>query len=182
MKPETINVSVGTAANMRDEIEKGRSTADVVLIDVEGSPNAALTLAVAFANLVVIPAKISAPDVEDGIGTLKLVRDMAHASRREIPHGFLWSEVSPAIRSREMINLEAQVTNAGIPVIARVFQRSAFAAMFSFATTLNHLPPEEVTGIEKAKGDALKLTDAIDALLSPQSSPTTGQSNHEVAA
>ena len=115
MKPETINVSVGTAANMRDEIEKGRSTADVVLIDVEGSPNAALTLAVAFANLVVIPAKISAPDVEDGIGTLKLVRDMAHASRREIPHGFLWSEVSPAIRSREMINLEAQVTNAGIP-------------------------------------------------------------------
>ena len=54
--------------------------------------------------------------------------------------------------------------------------------MFSFATTLNHLPPEEVTGIEKAKGDALKLTDAIDALLSPQSSPTTGQSNHEVAA
>ena len=117
---------------MRAEIEKARSLADVVLIDVEGTPNAALTLAVAYADLVIIPAKISPPDVEDGMATVKLVQDMAHAARRNIPYGFLWSKVPPAIRSREMVNLESQVEQAGIPVLGRIFQRTAFSSMLSF--------------------------------------------------
>jgi chromosome partitioning protein len=164
-KPANITVSEANAANMRDEIERARANADVVLIDVEGTANAALTLAVAYANFVIVPAEISPPDVEDGLTTVKLIRDMGHASRRDIPHGFLWSNVPPAIRSREMINLEAQVTEAQIPVITKIFQRSAFAALFSFATTLDHLPPSEVPGIDKAKGDAIRLTDAIDLMI-----------------
>jgi len=178
-KPAEITVSDANAATIREEIEKARKHAEVVLIDVEGTANAALTLAVAYSNLVIIPATISPPDVEDGIGTLKLIQDMAHASRREIPHGFLWSNVPPAIRSREMINLEAQIAEAQIPVIGRVFQRSAFAALFSFATTLDHLPPSEVTGIEKAKSDAIRLTDAIDLMITGKPKPGSA---HEAAA
>ena len=65
---------------MREEIEKARVAPEVIIIDLKGSANAALTLAVAFANLVIILANVSPPDVEDGIATLKLVRDMAAAS------------------------------------------------------------------------------------------------------
>lgn len=176
VKPEGITVSEANASTMRDEIEKARVADDVVLIDVEGTANAALTLAVAYANAVIVPAEISPPDVEDGIGTIKLIQDMAHASRRHIPYGFLWSNVPPAIRSREMINLETQVAEAGIPVIGRIFQRSAFAAIFSFATTLDELPPSEVAGIEKAKGDALRLADAIDLMIN------SANANDEAAA
>ena len=168
VKPQAITVSEANAGTMRDEIEKARAAVDVVLIDVEGTANAALTLAVAYANLVIVPAEISPPDVEDGLGTIKLIQDMSHVSQRQIPHGFLWSNVPPAIRSREMMNLEAQVAEAKIPIIGRVFQRSAFAAMFSFATTLEELPPSEVSGIEKAKGDAVRLTDAIALMINPQ--------------
>jgi chromosome partitioning protein len=81
VKPESITVSEAVAGTMRDEIEKARARADVVLIDVEGTANAALTLAVAYANLVIVPAEISPPDVEDGLATIKLVQDMADASR-----------------------------------------------------------------------------------------------------
>lgn len=178
-KPAEITVSEANAATMRDEIEKARKQADVVLIDVEGSANAALTLAVAFSNVVIVPAMISPPDVEDGIGTLKLILDMAHASRREIPYGFLWSNVPPAIRSREMINLEAQIAEAKIPVIGRIFQRSAFAALFSFGTTLDQLPRSEVSGIDKAKSDAIRLADAINLMITGQGKPDT---THEAAA
>ena len=175
VKPEAITVSEATSANMRDEIEKARRKADVVLIDVEGSANAALTLAVAYANLVIIPANISPPDVEDGLATIKLVQDMAHAARRPIPYGFLWSNVPPAIRSREMVNLENQVAEAGLPVIGRVFQRTAFSSMFSFQTTLDELPPAEVSGLDKAKADASRLTDAIDLLINPQATTSTSK-------
>ena len=44
-KPDAISVSDAGAAKIRDEIEKASSVADVVLIDVEGTANAALTLA-----------------------------------------------------------------------------------------------------------------------------------------
>ena len=164
-KPASITVSEAEAGNMRAAIENAASRAEVVLIDVEGTANAALTLAVAYANAVIIPAQMSPPDVEDGLATIRLVQDMAHASRRVIPYGLLWSNVPPAIRSREMINLESQVAEAGIPVIGRVFQRAAFAAIYSFATTLDELPPSEVTGIDKAKGDVVRLTDALDLLM-----------------
>lgn len=177
VKPPAITTSEANGTTMRAEIERARAIADVVLIDVEGSANAALTLAVAYADVVLVPATISPPDVEDGIATIKLIQDMAHASRREIPHGFLWSNVPPAIRSREMINLESQVAQAGIPVISRVFQRMAFSSMFSFQTTLDELPSSEVSGISKAKGDATRLTDAIEALMNPRQGATA-----EVAA
>ena len=172
VKPQTIAVSEANSANMRDEIEKARANADVVLIDVEGTANAALTLAVAYSNLVIIPATISPPDVEDGLATVKLIQDMAHASRREIPHGFLWSSVPPAIRSREMVNLESQVEKAKIPVIGRVFQRTAFSSMFSFQTTLDELPPSEVSGIDKAKADVIRIIDAIDLMMNTPATTT----------
>jgi chromosome partitioning protein len=167
VKPEAITVSEANGATMRDEIEKARAKADVVLIDVEGSANAALTLAVAYSNLVLVPAMMSYPDVEDGLATVKLIQDMAHASRREIPHGFLWSAVPPAIRSREMVHLESQVEQAKIPVIGRIIQRTAFSSMFSFQTTLDELPPSEVSGIDKAKADVIRLTDAIELMMNP---------------
>ncbi len=164
-KPTSITVTEANATNMRAEIEKASRAADVVLIDVEGTANAALTLAVAYANAVIIPAQMSPPDVEDGLTTIQLVQDMAHASRRVIPYGLLWSNVPAAIRSREMMNVEKQISDAGVPVLGRVFQRSAFAAIYSFATTLDELPPTEVTGIDKAKADVIRLTDALDLLM-----------------
>jgi len=164
-KPVDITVSEATAANIRAEIDQATNLAEVVLIDVEGSANAALTLAVAYANAVIIPATMSSPDVEDGLATIQLVQDMAHASRRVIPYGLLWTNVQPAIRSRETMNLENQVAEAKIHVLGRVFHRSAFTAIFSFATTLDELPPREVSGIDKAKGDVVRLTDALDLLM-----------------
>jgi chromosome partitioning protein len=163
--PPSITVEEATAANMRRVIEKAALRADVVLIDVEGTANAALTLAVAYSNIVIIPARLSPPDVEDGLATAQLVQDMAHAARRTIPYGLLWSCVPSAIRSREMTNLEAQVLNAKIPVIGSVFQRAAFAALFSFGVTLDALPKSEVPGLDKAKADAKRLTESLRAML-----------------
>jgi len=171
VKPENITVSEASSANMRDEIEKAQTVADVVLIDVEGTANAALTLAVASANLVIIPAMISPPDVEDGLTTIKLIQDMEHVARRAIPHGFLWCSVPPAIKSREMTNLESQVEQAKIPVIGRVYQRTAFSSMFSFQTTLDELPPTEVSGIDKAKADVIRITDAIELMMNKPATP-----------
>jgi chromosome partitioning protein len=164
----SITASKANGKTMRAEIEKARKHADVVLIDVEGSANAALTMAIGYSNAVLIPATMSPPDVEDAMATFKLVQDMADAGRGYIPCGLVWSNVPPAIRSREMVNLEAQVAEAKIPVVGRVMQRTAFSSLFSFMKPLDELPPSEVSGLDKAKADAIRLTDGIALLLNPQ--------------
>ena len=44
--------------------------------------------------------------------------------------------------------------------------------MFSFQTTLDELPPIEVSGLDKAKADAIRLTDAIETLTNPVTNST----------
>jgi chromosome partitioning protein len=147
--------------------------ADVVLIDVEGSANASVAFAIGYADVVIVPANPSAPDVEDAISTVKLVRDMGSVARRTIPHALLWSRVPSAIRSREMGALEAQIGEGGIPVLGRVHERTAYKSLFSYATTLDHLPPAEVPGVEKAKAEAARLAGAVGELIRTSSTTTT---------
>ena len=57
-------------------------------------------------------------------------------------------------------------------LLRRIFQRTAFSSMFSFQTTLDELPPSEVSGLDKAKADAIRLTDAIERLMKPDANST----------
>jgi chromosome partitioning protein len=176
-KPASITASQADEKNLRQEVEKARKAADVVLIDVEGSANASVAFAIGYADVVIVPANPSAPDVEDAISTVKLVRDMGGVARRLIPHALLWSRVPTAIRSREMDSLEAQIGEGGIPVIGRVHERTAYKSLFSYATTLDHLPQSEVPGVEKAKAEAAILAAAVGELIR-----SAGVSASEVAA
>ncbi len=176
-KPASITASQADEKNLRQEVERARGAADVVLIDVEGSANASVAFAIGYADAVIVPANPSAPDVEDAISTVKLVRDMGGVARRTIPHALLWSRVPTAIRSREMDALQAQIGEGGIPVVGYVHERTAYKSLFSYGTTLDHLPPGEVPGIEKARAEAAKLAEAVGVLISTAQATRT-----EVAA
>ena len=164
-KPATVTASQADEKNLRQEVERARQAADVIVIAVEGSANASVAFAIGYADVVIVPANPSAPDVEDAISTVKLVRDMSGVARRTIPHALLWSRVPTAIRSREMEALEAQIREGGIPVLGRVHERTAYKSLFSYATTLDHLPPAEVPGVEKAKAEAAALAAAVGELI-----------------
>lgn len=164
-KPEGISASRADDKTIRGEIERARGVADLVLIDVEGSANMSVALAIGYADAVLVPANPSAPDVEDAIATVALIRDTEGMARRHIPHGLLWSRVPPAIRSREMDALAAQVGEGAILVVGQVHERTAYKSLFSFATTLDQLPPGEVPGIAKAQAEAAQLAEAVVGLI-----------------
>lgn len=173
-KPAAISAVQADEKNLRSEVETARRDRDVVLIDVEGSANATVAFAIGFADAVIIPANPSAPDVEDAINTVRLVRDMSGVARRDIPHGLLWSRVPTAIRSREMEALQQQVRAGGVPVIGRVHERTAYKSLFSFATTLDRLPVREVPGVDKARAEASVLAAAVGAMMREAHSEATG--------
>lgn len=164
-KPDTITASQADEKTLRQQIEDASRSADVVLIDVEGSANLSVALAIGYADAVLIPANLSAPDVEDAVSTVAMIRDMEGAARRSIPHGLVWSRVPTAIRSRETDALAEQVRAGGITIVGAIHDRTAYRSLFSFSTTLDQLPPAEVPGIEKAKAEATALAAAVIELI-----------------
>ncbi|NMN07532.1 MULTISPECIES: ParA family protein [unclassified Novosphingobium] len=163
--PSNVTVVAADERTLRAAVEEGRGLADVVLIDVEGSANMAVTFAVGLSDAVIVPANPSAPDVEDAISTVAMIRDTAAMARRSIPHALLWTRVPSAIRSREFAALEDQVREGGIPTIGRVYERTAYKSLFSFTTTLDRLPPAEVPGLAKARAEAADLAARVAQLI-----------------
>jgi len=164
-KPANITASQADEKSLRKEVEAARAVADVILIDVEGSANTSVAFAIGYADAVIVPANPSAPDVEDAIATVRLIRDMGDVARRAIPHALLWSRVPTAIRSREMDALEGQIADGGIPVLGAVHERTAYKSMFSYSTTLDQLPVNEVPGVHKARSEAAKIAAAVGDLI-----------------
>ena len=152
-----INVIAADVMTLRKSIKEARSSADLVLIDLEGTKNAETTVAVAAADYTIVPANPSAPDVEDAIETVMLLRSLEDHER----HGVLWCRVPTTFISRESLALQAQVAAARIPIIGGVTERTAYKSMYSFGTTLHGLNPKHVPGLKAARAEALVLATQV---------------------
>lgn len=164
-KPDNVTVTAATHETLRATIKSCQAENDVVIIDVEGSANMSLALAFGSADAVIIPANQSAPDVEDAVATIALIRDTEAIANRKIPHGLLWTRVTQAIRSREVKALEEQIEEAGVPVLGKVSERTAYKSMFSYSATLAGLPSKEVPGLDKAEKEAALLALSVAQLI-----------------
>jgi chromosome partitioning protein len=163
--PGGLTVSAADHTTLRKAMNAAAAKADLVIIDVEGSANFSLAIAAQISDAVIIPANLSAPDVEDAVATVALIRDSAGVNSQPTPHGLLWSRVPAAIRSREIAALESQIAESDIFVIGRIVERTAYKSLFSYNTTLANLPKGEVPGLDKANAEAAELAAQVVALI-----------------
>jgi chromosome partitioning protein len=164
--PESISVITADAKTLVGIIRAAELENDVVLIDVEGSANMTVPLAIAHAHYVAIPANPSAADVEDAIETVALVNDIPNTSGRPPVHAVLWTRVPTGFRTREFTALAKQLDEAGIPVCPVVLsERSAYKSLISYGTTLDRLPKDEVPSLDKARDEGRALADVISAAI-----------------
>ena len=160
--PATISV-------VKAAIAKGRQDADFVIVDLEGSANASIMMAVGFSDLSIIPANPSAPDVAAALGAVKAIRTVSNIAQRPVNHALLWSRM-PTFRSRETTALEEQIRQAGIPILGQIMERTAYRSLFSFQTVLENLDRSEVPGVDKAIAESNRLGDAVlDMLIAAKS-------------
>jgi hypothetical protein len=86
-------------------------------------------------------------------------KDQERPMRRTIPHAVLLTRVSAAIQSRGLKAAEHQLVEHRVDVFeTRLIEREAFKALFSFNTTLDELGPEDVSGLERARDNAVAFT------------------------
>jgi chromosome partitioning protein len=145
------------------DLREAQATADLVLIDLEGTANQAMLYAAGKANLVLVPAQPSRFDVVEAVKTVGVVRRAADLVGREIAHRVVLSR-TPVLRQRVAEHSRAQFERADLPLLpVELVQRAAFQSM-----TYSGKPPYRQEGGEHAAANVVRLTDAILDIIGPR--------------
>lgn len=133
---------------------------DHILIDLAGAREVNLFKAIARADLVIIPAQASEPDIREAIVISQDVRDVEETAARKIPYRMLLTKMHP-LRSRVTDFVFSELNRKGMPIFRTVtIERTSYREMF-----LNGVPP---TKAEPDKGAGLEINNLlteIEALL-----------------
>ena len=137
-------------------LREARGSAQIVLVDLEGTANQAMLYACGKADLVLVPAQPSRFDVIEAVKTAGVVRQAADLVGREILYRIVLSR-TPALRQRVAEHSRAQFEKAGLPLLeVDVVQRTAFQTM-----TYTGVPPYRQETGGGAAENVERFTDAV---------------------
>jgi chromosome partitioning protein len=126
--PEILSAA-SDAESLLPRLRDAQKSADLVLIDLEGSANQAMLYAAGKSDLVVIPAQPSAYDVREARKTAGVVQQAADLVGRPIPMTVVLTR-APVLRQRIADHARNQFVQAGLAILpVELVQRVAFQTM-----------------------------------------------------
>ncbi len=135
---------------------------DHILIDLAGAREVTLFKAIARADLVVIPAQASEPDIREALVIAGDVRDVEDTAGRKIPYRLLLTKMYP-LRTRVTDFAYAELARLGLPMFKTVLvERTAYREMF-----LNGQAPSQIERDKGAGAEIDALLDEIEAIVTP---------------
>jgi chromosome partitioning protein len=152
--------------HITDEIEMLEKTNSIVIVDLEGSPDAASGEAISRADLVLVPLKGSRLDAVQAVRTIKTVQAHERKARRKIPFFLLFTQGNPALRTREAAAIMDDLSRANFPICkVQLYDRVAFRAVFSYNASIYNLNPAEVSGLPAAHRNAQDFGTEVGQIL-----------------
>jgi chromosome partitioning protein len=155
-RPEKLAVVGGvTQDTLLDAIEDAEGKTPFVIVDLEGTANLLVSQALSRADLAIVPLKGSTLDAIEALKLVRFITQQERAYRRDIPYRLLFTQTPPAIRSRTLKAIEADLMGQGIPMFSTALHdRDAYRAVFAMGGTLGTLNQEEVGGLDAARSNA----------------------------
>ncbi len=138
---------------------------DHILIDLAGAREVTLFKAIARADLVIIPAQASEPDIREALVIAGDVRDVEDTAGRKIPYRLLLTKMYP-LRTRVSDFAYAELARLGLPMFKTVLvERVSYREMF-----LNGQPPSLVETGKGAGAEIASLLAEIEDIVSTEAS------------
>src|ERR1700722_5870755 len=165
--PETIPTGLKVTAVHRTDVADtiDSSTDQYVIVDLEGSRNEEVSVAIGRADLVLIPMKGNQLDADEAANVIKLVRKQEQIFRRAIPYRVFLSQTS-IIVDRGMRDICAQMQENSIRMMTcRMVERSAFKAPFSLGGTIYGLTLKEASNPHGALDNAETVGQEVGDIL-----------------
>ncbi len=164
-KPENLHVvPSSTEDTIVDDIQEASQKSSFVIIDLEGTANKIVGIAVSCSDFVVIPIQPSGLDAKGAARALNLVKLQEKILQRripdaKIPHAILFTRTKAAIRTRTFVDIQAQLQKANIPVFqTQLLEREVYRSIFSFGGCLEDLGPYDAYKVEDAIQNARDFT------------------------
>jgi chromosome partitioning protein len=162
--PENLTVQAAFRTDVAEYIDSAKGT--YVIVDLEGSRNEEVSVAIGRADLVLIPMQGNQLDADEAVNVIKVIRKQETIFRRQIPFRVFITRSSPVIVDRGMRDIFAQLRENSIPLMERnMVERSAFRVPFRLGGTIYNLTEKEATNpqaaIENAEGFAEEVRDIL---------------------
>ena len=136
--------------------------AQFVIVDLEGTASLMVASAVGMSDLVLIPMQGSSMDARGGAKILRLIRNQARMTRRDIPHCAVLTRTSAAMRSRALRNVQDQLRANEVDVLETgLVERAAFRDLLEFGGTLSGLDPEQASNVDRAIRNAREFAGEV---------------------
>ncbi len=149
-----------------------------VIVDLEGSRNEEVSVAIGRADLVLIPMKGNQLDADEAVNVIKVIRKQETIFRRAIPFRVFLSQTSPVIMDRGMRDICAQLRENSIPLLSTaIVERSAFKAPFRLGGTIYELTEREANNPAAAIANAEAFAQEVRDVLIGSHLPVEVHSN-----
>ncbi len=159
--PENMTIiSDVTDKTIGDTIAEAATKTPFVIVDLEGTAATIVVYAIAESDFVVVPTQGSQLDAVQASRAFGLIRAhergiQKHKPDYKLPYAVLFTRTSAAIESRDTKHIRKSFKAGGIPFFeTELNERAAFKAMFSYRQTLETLPRDEVSNVDKAIDNA----------------------------
>lgn len=162
--PTGLTVRTAFRTDVADIIDS--ATDPYVIVDLEGSRNEEVSVAIGRADLVLIPMKGNQLDADEAVNVIKVIRKQETIFRRTIPFRVFLSQTSPVILDRGMRDICSQMQANKIPMLATAMvERSAFKAPFRLGGTIYELSEREAKNPGAAISNAEQFAQEIRDVL-----------------
>jgi chromosome partitioning protein len=136
--PEGLTVKSAFRTDVAEIIDS--AVDPFVIVDLEGSRNEEVSVAIGRADLVLIPMKGNQLDADEAVNVIKVIRKQETIFRRKIPFRVFLSQTSPVIMDKGMRDICEQMRQNVIPMMrTAMVERSAFKVPFRLGGTIYDL-------------------------------------------
>ena len=139
-----------------------------VILDVKGAINEQVMYATLQANMLIIPQRASAADLERSIEFLDRLEFIERARQRPLPHRILFTQRTTAITSRAEREIMEQTRQAAPVFASELFLGDAYRAMFLYRMTLEELDAHNLARTERARQNVQSLLREIVAIITSE--------------
>ena len=162
--PKQLTIKTAFRTDVAEVIDSAQDP--YVIVDLEGSRNDEVSVAIGRADLVLIPMKGNQLDADEAVNVIKVIRRQETIFRRPIPFRVFLSQTSPVIMDKGMRDICAQMRENSIPMLTTaVVERSAFKAPFRLGGTIYELSEREANNPGAAIANAERFAQEVRDIL-----------------
>ncbi|KIQ02697.1 chromosome partitioning protein ParA [Agrobacterium tumefaciens] len=144
-------ISNVTMASMETHIRENKANTDCFIIDLPGTKNPLLTMALGISDHVLIPVQGSAMDARGAAEVLEHLEFLDRKMGIKVEHSVVLTRVNAMISTRSMLVVKALMAEKNVRVLnTPIAERAAFRDVFDCGGTLEALDCHKVSNVDKA--------------------------------